>query len=558
MTGRITLCAMLLVLGVRAQGQQSPEGTSSGDGGRTMVITPATARPTTVGAADHFVGTVRVTLLFQATGASRASGASVTFEPGARSAWHTHPLGQTLIVTSGMGWIQQAGEPKREIRAGDVIWTPPGVKHWHGATATTAVTHTAIQEALDGKVVEWMEPVSDDQYRSPVTQPRQPAAAAQPGFFGGQPVRSPEVASDGAVTFRLRAPDAREVYVRGITPQPIPLKRDEQGVWSVTTTPLKPDLYSYSFLVDGLTIADPSNRRTRPAYYGVSESSVLVPGDNPWTPRPGIERGTVARHFFRSAIAGDDRQYLVYTPANYDPTRKKPYPVLYLLHGLFDDADAWTQVGAANVILDSLIAEGKAEPMLMVNTLGYGNADGPAGHLREDMLPSFGRILLEEVLPRVESQYNVSRQPADRAIAGLSMGGAEATLIGLNHLDTFGWVGSFSGAYNLWPLTRPKLVPPPVGESPADARERFRRELVLDVAGLPRSFPALDAAASSRLRLLWIACGTDDVLIGVNRQFKTYLDGQGVKVTYTEVPGIGHVWPLWRQSLADFAPLLFR
>ena len=523
-----------------------------------MVITPATARPTTVGAADHFVGTVRVTLLFQATHASRASGASVTFEPGARSAWHTHPLGQTLIVTSGMGWIQQAGEPKREIRAGDVIWTPPGVKHWHGATATTAVTHTAIQEALDGKVVEWMEPVSDEQYRSPVTQPRQPAAAAQPGFFGGQSVRSPEVASDGAVTFRLRAPDAREVYVRGITPQPIPLKRDEQGVWSVTTTPLKPDLYSYSFLVDGLTIADPSNRRTRPAYYGVSESSVLVPGDNPWTPRPGIERGTVARHFFRSAIAGDDRQYLVYTPANYDPTRKKPYPVLYLLHGLFDDADAWTQVGAANVILDSLIAQGKAEPMLMVNTLGYGNADGPAGHLREDMLPNFGRILLDEVLPRVQSQYNVSKQPADRAIAGLSMGGAEATLIGLNHLDTFGWVGSFSGAYNLWPLTRPKLAPPPVGESPADARERFRRELVLDVAGLPRSFPALDAAANSRLRLLWIACGTDDVLIGVNRQFKTYLDGQGVKVTYTEVPGIGHVWPLWRQSLADFAPLLFR
>ena len=182
--------------------------------------------------------------------------------------------------------------------------------------------------------------------------------------------RSPEVASDGAVTFRLRAPDAREVSVRGITPQPIALKRDAQGVWSVTTTPLKPDLYSYSFLVDGVTVADPSNRRTGPACYGVSESSVLVPGGNPWTPRPEVERGAVARHFFRSAIAGDDRQYLVYTPAHCDPTRQKPYPVLYLLHGLFDDADAWTQVGAANVILDSLIAQGKAEPMIVVNTLG--------------------------------------------------------------------------------------------------------------------------------------------------------------------------------------------
>jgi enterochelin esterase family protein len=174
------------------------------------------------------------------------------------------------------------------------------------------------------------------------------------------------------------------------------------------------------------------------------------------------------------------------------------------------------------------------------------------------MLPTFGRILLEEVLPRVESQYNVSKQRADRAIAGLSMGGAEATLIGLNQLDTFAWVGSFSGAYNLWPLTRPKLAPPPVGESPADAREPFRRELVLDVAGLPRSFPSLDAAANSRLRLLWIACGTDDVLIGVNRQFKDYLDARGVKVTYAEVPGVGHVWPVWRQSLADLLPLLFR
>jgi enterochelin esterase family protein len=553
----ITLSAtLLLFFALRANGQQARGANSPGDDERMMVVTPAGARPATLGTADHFTGNVRVTPMFQATGTSRASGASVTFEPGARSAWHTHPLGQTLIVTSGTGWIQQAGAAKREIREGDVIWTPPGVKHWHGATATSAVTHIAIQESLHGKVVEWMEHVSDEQYRSPVAESRQPAGAP-PGFPGSQPVRSPEVSPDGAVTFRLRAPGAREVSVRGITPQPVALQKGDQGVWSVTTSPLKPDLYSYSFLVDGLTIADPSNRRTRPAYYGVSESSVLVPGDNLWTPR-AVERGTVARHFFRSGIAGDDRQYLVYTPAGYDPARKEPYPVIYLLHGLFDDADAWTQVGAANVILDNLIAQGKAEPMIMVNTLGYGNADGPAGHLREDMLPNFGRILLEEVLPRVESGYNVSKQPAGRAIAGLSMGGAEATLIGLNHLDSFAWVGSFSGAYNLWPLTRPKLAPPPAGESPAEARERFRRELVLDVVGLPRSFPSLDAGDSSKLRLLWIACGTDDVLIGVNRQFKKYVDEQRVKVTYAEVPGIGHVWPFWRQSLAEFVPLLFR
>jgi enterochelin esterase-like enzyme len=285
---------------------------------------------------------------------------------------------------------------------------------------------------------------------------------------------------------------------------------------------------------------------------------VLVPGENPWTPRSNLARGAIARHFFRSAIAGDDREYLVYTPAQYDPKRKEPYPILYLLHGLYDDADAWTQVGAANVILDNLIAQGEAAPMIMVNTLGYGNADGPAGHRREDMLPNFGRILLEEVLPRVEREYNVSTERVDRAVAGLSMGGAEATLVGLNHLDTFAWVGSFSGAYNLWPLTRPTFEPPPAEESPSDFRERLRRQLVLDVAGLPGSFPSLDASANSKLRLVWITCGTDDVLIRVNRQFKEYLDAQGVKVTYTEVPDVGHVWPFWRQSLADFAPLLFK
>lgn len=128
--------------------------------------------------------------------------------------------------------------------------------------------------------------------------------------------------------------------------------------------------------MDGLPIADPSNRKTRSAYDGISRNAVLVPGENPWTPRSNVARGAVARHFFRSAIAGDDRQYLVYTPAGYDPKRKEPYPVLYLPHGLFDDADAWTEVGAANVILDNLIAEGMAAPMIMVNTLGYGNADG--------------------------------------------------------------------------------------------------------------------------------------------------------------------------------------
>lgn len=378
-----------------------------------------------------------------------------------------------------------------------------------------------------------------------------PAAGA-----GGPVLQSPAVLADGRIVFRLRAPNASEVLLRGIAPRPMPMSKNEDGVWTVTTEPLKPDLYEYSFVVDGLAILDPLNPRVRPAYRRLSQSAVLVPGDVPWSPVPGALRGAVARHEFRSVIAGDDREFFVYTPPNYDPKRRKPYPVLYLLHGLYDDARAWTEVGAAHTILDTLIHRGEAEPMILVNPLGYGNAEGPAGHRHQDMLPNFVRILMEEVMPRVERHYNVSRRREDTAVAGLSMGGAEAVYAGLNHLERFAWIGSFSGAFNLWPLTRPPLPEEPAGQMPPSPEE-FRRRLVLVEDQLPRTFPGLDARANSRIRHLWVSCGTADVLIGVNRQFRKYLDGLGVKVNYLEIPDAGHVWPLWRRNFADFAPLLF-
>ena len=130
-----------------------------------MEIKKNGSQPSSKGPADWFTGTVRIDPLFQAHAPARAAGASVTFEPGARTAWHTHPLGQTLIVPSGLGWVQREGGPIQEIRPGDVVWFPPGLKHWHGAAPTTAMTHIAIQEALEGKVVDWMEKVSDEQYR---------------------------------------------------------------------------------------------------------------------------------------------------------------------------------------------------------------------------------------------------------------------------------------------------------------------------------------------------------------------------------------------------------
>ena len=134
-----------------------------------MEIKRSGSQPSTKGPADWFTGTVRIVPLFQANAPARTAGASVTFEPGARTAWHTHPLGQTLIVTSGCGWAQRAGGPIEEIRPGDVAWCPPDEKHWHGATSIAAMTHIAIQEALEGKVVEWMEKVNDEQYFTTAT-----------------------------------------------------------------------------------------------------------------------------------------------------------------------------------------------------------------------------------------------------------------------------------------------------------------------------------------------------------------------------------------------------
>jgi quercetin dioxygenase-like cupin family protein len=150
-----------------------------------MDIKRSGSQPSAKGHAEYFTGNVRIDPLFEAPDPARARGASVTFEPGARSAWHTHPLGQTLIVTSGCGWVQSEGGPKMEIRSGDVVWCPPKEKHWHGATPTTAMTHIAIQEQLDGKVVEWKEKVSDEQY-APSSPPETRGKSLCPGIKRGQ------------------------------------------------------------------------------------------------------------------------------------------------------------------------------------------------------------------------------------------------------------------------------------------------------------------------------------------------------------------------------------
>jgi enterochelin esterase family protein len=252
---------------------------------------------------------------------------------------------------------------------------------------------------------------------------------------------------------------------------------------------------------------------------------------------------------FQSKLANDERDFFVYTPPNYDARRSEPYPVLYLHHGWLQDTNAWLDDGMANVTLDTLINQGKAVPMVVVMPHAYGTSAGPADIDREDMLPTYTRILLEELMPQVEKQYNVSKEPTGRAIAGLSMGGAESMHTGLNHLETFAWLGSFSGAFNNWPLTRPAR----------DTAVRGGPRFSLVEEKIPAQFPKLDESANARIKLLWIACGTADFgALPTNQQFTKYLDSIGVKVTYTETPDMGHTWPFWRQNLADFAQLLFK
>ncbi len=362
------------------------------------------------------------------------------------------------------------------------------------------------------------------------------SAVAIPAFSQEQshPVASPEVSPDRHVIFRIRDPNAKQVRLslEGVK-DPQAMMKDEEGVWSLTVGPLEPDLYGYSFEADGVSLIDPSNSLMKPNLLH-PQSVVHVPGPPslPWE-LSDVPHGVVHHHFYRSQVVGDDRDFFVYTPPGYDPKARHPYPVLYLLHGYSDDASGWTAVGHANTILDNLIAQGRAKPMLVVMPLGYGaleilSPNGPAFRdegLRQRNFDKFREALIQEVIPAVESTYRVTKDREQRAIAGLSMGGAESLLTGLNSVDRFAWVGSFSAGG--------------LGDN------------------LDRQFPALDSKIGTQLRLLWIACGTDDFLVEPNRKFRDWLTSKGIQHTDIDTSG-AHTWMVWRRNLATFVPLLFQ
>ncbi len=368
-----------------------------------------------------------------------------------------------------------------------------------------------------------------------------PAESAAPVPLAPAPPVSPQVQPDGSVLFQLAMPNAAkvELHLEGLK-DPLPMTKSADGTWGVAVPGLAPQYYSYSFQVDGTHVLDPHNVMLKPSFFNV-DNVFLVPGHPPmlWE-AADVPHGVVHHHYYRSNIVGINSEYYVYTPPNFDSSSKLKYPVLYLLHGYSDDPSAWTQMGKANVILDNLIAQGKVKAMIVVMPLGYGTMEviTRGWHTWNDPklvqrnYSGFSDALFQEVMPLVKKQYPLSEKREEHAVAGLSMGGAESLLVGLNHLDDFAYVGGFSSA--------------PLGGEHGDFAVRF--------PGITaESAPKINA----RLRVLWIACGTEDGLLDGNRKFIAWLKQQGVQPIAIETAG-RHVWMVWRDNLSQFAPLLFQ
>jgi enterochelin esterase-like enzyme len=339
---------------------------------------------------------------------------------------------------------------------------------------------------------------------------------------------SPEVHPDRSVTFRLFAPKAAEVILMGspgileVIKQPKPLKKDDNGVWSLTVGPLPPGFYTYGYAIDGgLRMPDPSNPNLELRRWGPT-SLFIVPSTEPaiFEERP-VPRGTVHVNFYDSKNLRKSRMFYVYTPPGYESDRQK-YPVLYLLHGNGQTEASWTWTGRANVILDNLLADGKIKPMVVVMPYGHVPREikpdpaGPADAL------AIEKELMTGVKPLVESKYRVLTDRAHRAIAGLSMGAGQSLSIGLHNLDQFAYIGAFSGGANRaeWEKADP------------DALNR-------------------------KLKLLWLGCGTEDFVYNGVKAMDDLLTRKQVKHVFNPSGG-GHSWPNWQVYLSKFAPLLFR
>ena len=348
-----------------------------------------------------------------------------------------------------------------------------------------------------------------------------------------RPVKSPEVAPDHRVTFRLRAPKATEVSVTGeFSRGSHLLTQDSSGVWSWTSDPLPPEIYGYTFAIDGVKTIDPSNADVKTGSTAATIQSLLtVTGDGPaFYDAISVPHGEIRSEWYPSKSLHSIRRLTIYTPPGFDVSGRTKYPVMYLLHGANADETAWTRLGHVNLILDNLLAEQKIRPFLVVMPFGYGTPPGSEAFNGgfDGITTTFASDFLGDVIPYVEARFPVLKDRDHRALAGLSMGGVESLTIGLNHLELFSYVAGFSAAIR-----------------PADFDKDFG------------TFAAHPANDNAKLHLLWLGVGREDGLFGATDSFSKYLDTAQVKHQYKTVEGM-HTWIVWRGFLRDFAPLLFQ
>ena len=341
---------------------------------------------------------------------------------------------------------------------------------------------------------------------------------------------SPEVHADRKVTFRLFAPRASEVILMGspgileVIKKPMPLQKDEKGVWSLTVGPLAPGFYTYGYAIDGgLRMPDPSNPNLELRRWGPTSSFIVHDAGNGVMENRKVPHGTVHVNFYDSPHLNTERMFYVYTPPGYESGNQR-YPVLYLLHGNGQIEASWTWTGRVHVILDNLIAEGKAKPMIVVMPYGHVPREiKTAGVPPPSNDPgAIEKELIAGVKPLVESKYRVFKDRNHRAIGGLSMGAAQSLSIGLRNLDQFAYIAAFSGGGNRaeWEKADPAML-------------------------------------NQKLKVLWLGCGTEDFAYNGVKGMHDLFEQKKVKHVWNPSGG-GHSWPNWQVYLSKYAPLLFR
>jgi enterochelin esterase family protein len=355
----------------------------------------------------------------------------------------------------------------------------------------------------------------------------------QPAFV------SPEVSAERKITFRVHAPKAEAVrLVGGDIPgngRGAEMKRGEGDVWEASVGPVPAGAYRYHFNIDGVAVIDPRNPSTSESNNN-TWSLVYVPGSD-ISDTKNVPHGAVAAVTYYSESLKRFRRMHIYTPPGYEKNDRQ-YPVFYLLHGASDSDASWSTVGRAGFILDNLIAEGKAKPMIVVMPAGhtgpfrFGGAPG-AGNRRDEFVEDF----VHDVKPYVEKNYRVLADRAHRAIAGLSMGGMQTLNIAFGHLDDYGYIGVFSSG--IFGIAGGR------GNSQPNRQWEEQHKAVLDNPELKNG-----------LRLLWIGCGKEDFLVQTSNATVAMLKNHGFDVVSRESDG-GHTWINWRNYLSEFAPLLF-